>query len=167
MSVTVDFKVEAGEVYRRLDIMDTGFSSTAWAAWLSGVMGPFLQERAEMRFANEGDDAVGMWQSLKPSTIRIRAQQGFPPGPINHRTGELERLLTEDPVVAAPIGPVAELAFPAMPGGELKEKLKTAQQGKAHPKTPPRPVVGLSGIDLMFMLSAMSVYANKVTGFSL
>lgn len=164
--VSLDYKIEQETVYALLDRVDIGFSSKAWAAFLVATMAPHLQQRASARFAGHGDDVVGQWAPLKASTERFRTQQGFPAArPINHRTGELERLLTQGMnFISAPVGPVAELTFPNLPSGELRDKLETAQKGKAKPSTVPRPVIGLGHTDLMFLLAAMGVYARKVTG---
>jgi phage gpG-like protein len=37
---------------------------------------------------------AGMWAPLRPSTIRDRMRRGYGPGPILHRTGEMEASLT-------------------------------------------------------------------------
>lgn len=165
MSVQVDIQVDQRSVYELLDRMDTGFSATAWAGFLVSTVGPYLAERAEMRFAKEGDDVSGKWAPLKESTKALRLEQGFPEGPINHRTGEMERYITGGFGAAIPLGPVALLTFPnpASPmNAELQEKVKTAQTGKTKPSTVPRPVLGLNATDAMFVVAAMSFYAREV-----
>jgi hypothetical protein len=50
--------------------------------------------------------------------------------------------------------------FPA-PGaatGELAEKIKTAQQGKASPSTVPRPVIGMNNVDEAFITTDLEAF---------
>lgn len=164
--MTVDFKVNNESVEDRLRRMDTGFSAAAWSVFLYGVVGPYLRERAEARFAAEGDDVSGKWLPHHPTTRHFRQSQGYPEGPINHRTGEMERWITQGQGAAIPVGPAALLTFPdpALPmDADLVEKVRTAQGGKAQPKTPARPVLGINGQDAIHIVAAMSFYANSVT----
>jgi hypothetical protein len=164
--LSVDFRVQSENVEERLQRMETGFSASAWAAFLFGVVGPYLQQRAEQRFQTQGDEAVGgKWLPHHPATAHFRTSQGFPEGPINHRTGELERYITGGQGAAIPVGPTALLTFPDPSiglGEDLYEKLRTAQKGKPKPKTPPRPVLGLGGQDAIFVVASMAFYAQKV-----
>ena len=165
MSVKIDILVDTTSVHEVLDRMDTGFSATAWATFLQVMVGPYLAERAHMRFAKEGDDVSGKWAPLKEATKAIRLEQGFPEGPINHRTGEMERYITGGYGAALPLGPVAVLTFPnpADPlTPELRKKIETAQKGKNSPSTVPRPVLGLNAVDAMHVVAAMSFYAREV-----
>lgn len=144
-------------VQRMLEVLDTALNPVAIAAFLGAAVGPYLEKRAEARFADEGDDAVGQWAPLKEVTVGIREAQGYGAGPINHRSGELEEYITGSgsAIVAHSWG--ASLTFPgASPVGELEEKVRTAQQGKDYPATVPRPVLGISETDLVYVLTALA-----------
>lgn len=146
-------------VEQMLLALDTALNPEAIALFLGAEVGPWLEQRARARFANEGDDAVGKWAPLKQSTVDIRQSQGYGAGPINYRTGELEEFITGsgNSVIPTPWG--AELTFPgASPIGEMEEKVSTAQQGKGYPSTVPRPVLGLSETDLVFVLTALAFH---------
>lgn len=146
-------------VERMLEVLDTALNPFAIAEFLGVVVGPYLKERARARFASEGDDVVGKWAPLKDSTITIRESQGYGPGPINSRTGELEEFITGpgNSVQVHPWG--ATLTFPGTsPIGEMEEKLRTAQQGKDYPSTVPRPVLGVNEADLVFVLTALATH---------
>lgn len=135
--------------------------------FLDKSVGPWLKGRAQDRFANEGDDAVGAWAPLEAATHSIRRSRGFPgEHPINHRTGELERHIVGSgwSIVSSPM--LAELEFPgSVPTGKLHDKVKTAQEGSSSPLTPPRPVVGVNEADLAFVLGAMATYLTIASRF--
>jgi hypothetical protein len=119
------------------------------AAWLRGPMLEFIQERAEERFLMEGNDD-GPWKELKQATLDIRMSLGFPPGPINYRTGELERFITGQGSNISPAGDAVVMTYPSFtPTGEMGEKVATAQ-GFEAPKIPARQVLGLGELDVAF-----------------
>lgn len=136
-------------------------SPAGMAMYLTQIMDPFLRERARERFANEGDNAVGPWLALKDATQRIRESQGFgPSGPINRRTGALERYILGTPGSFASEGIASTLTFPGRPpsGAYLETKVLTAQEGKARPRTPRRPVLGVGATDMAFFQTSLSIY---------
>jgi hypothetical protein len=163
MTVSVDIAVDNSSVLAKLQKMDTGFSATAWSGFLGTTVGPYLRQRMRGRFSQEGDDVSGPWAPLRESTKRIRVTQGYSEGPINHRSGEMEDFLVNNNGLFMPMGPIAVLTYPSDPPGiELKKKIKTAQQGQASPKTVARPVIGLNQNDAIFIIAAMSFYAQQV-----
>jgi len=146
--------------------LDTSLSGPGLVAFLNGKVGPWLHERAEARFRNEGDDVTGPWAPLKPATQRIRASKGFPPAhPINIRTGEMERYILGGTFQAAIPGQGgAVLSFPGSGQGgskELREKMRTAQQGKTQPNTVARPVLGMNEKDLEFVLFELASHIQR------
>ena len=158
----VQFEVMDEDVIVALYALLSATSSVSMALFLEGVMEEHFEQRAQARFASEGDQASGQWEELLfPETHDFRVEQGFPPAhPINRRTGELFRWVTQGGGDVAPFGgssvPGAILSWPKMPNDpETREKLHTAQAGKSDPYTPPRPVVAMDQIDLAFALSAL------------
>ena len=151
-----------------LQRMETGFSTLGMAAFLGTTVGPWLQQRAKQRFKNEGDDVSGKWAPLKGATEQIRRQGPWAVGaahPINVRTHEMENYVTGSKGDAIPVGSIAQLTFPDPnrgSGKELREKMKTAQQGKKKPSTVSRPVIGLGTQDLTFTVAALALYAKKI-----
>lgn len=138
----------------------TGLVSTpGLVAFLNFYMGPQLQKRARERFANEGDDAVGKWLPLASVTTEsFRPQQGYAPGPINHRSGELEAWVTNSGWDTIPTGGGATMLFPGRnPTGELAKKVTTAQSGSTDPYTPARPVLAVSTRDLAIFAAGFAV----------
>lgn len=144
-------------------------SPTGIAGFLGGPVHQNLQRRASRRFKAEGGSEVGgSWAPLRPSTMEIRQNMGFPPsGPINRRTGRLEEYITGTPpnISVGPWG--GGLLFP---GGrmdrEILEKVGTAQAGKSDPSTPARPVLGMNHEDMAQTLTALGywIYSGGVTG---
>lgn len=127
--------------------------------FLHSTMGPYLRGRARDRFAKEGDDAVGKWQPLAPSTVTIREESGFGgPHPINRRTGELENWVVDGGWNSYPTGFGASLQYPKRrPSGELAKKVTVAQKGqKLKPVTPARPVLGVGETDIIFFQAALA-----------
>lgn len=153
-------------VQRVLRGMDTAMNPVALAGFMGAVVDPYLMNRARDRFRNEGDDVVGRWVPHAPATAIIRAGQGFPSGPINHRTGELERFITQrGSVTATALGAV--LVTPGVkPSGKLKKKVQTAQSGspggKGQRPTPARPVMGLNWNDMGFLVGALAFHIQGV-----
>lgn len=106
---------------------------------------PYIQNRTEMRFRNEGDRTVGKWAPLKPFTQKMRKEGGHSPKhPINRRTDELYDWATQGQLArtVATSDATAILMYPSKsPTGDLLKKVKTAQQGQARPLTPARPIL--------------------------
>lgn len=112
---------------------------------------PFVRDRINRRFADEGDDVVGRWAPLRPSTENIRRRQGFGARhPINVRTGRLFRFVKTSRVNGT------TLTMPGLrPDPILRSKLTVAQIGGYPPigrmgrpaPAPPRPVLGLNDND--------------------
>lgn len=121
---------------------------------------PILEERAERRFASEGDEMTGKWSPLTPFTQEMRAQGGFgPAGPINVRTGAMKRHILQREPEAIPMPTGGTLYFPKRGGaGKTLQKMRTAQQGEKKSGTPPRPVVGVSVRDMELILVALAAH---------
>jgi phage gpG-like protein len=117
-----------------------------------------LRERAEERFAQEGDDVSGPWRQLTYATGRIRSFKGFQPfTPINVRTGALKRFVLGSFTVKQQSRGVT-LMMPGPANGDLMSKFRTAQQGSSKTSrpsrsagpnrpTPARPVLGMNERD--------------------
>lgn len=138
----------ASPAIKGLDQLNLILSPGSIAGFLKNFVVGYLQKQAVERFDLEGDEASGKWVPLKESTIRIRAEKGFPGGPINVRTGELREFVTSNPgSIGVDIG--ATLEWPTgLPGGDLMYKYRVAQTGTASGKVPARPVVGMSFKDM-------------------
>lgn len=152
MVADVDVIIFTDDVTMTLGKIADLLSPLGMIPFMETVMGPYLSRRAKGRFASEGDDAVGAWQPLRSSTIAIRESLGFPAGPINRRTGELEEWVVNGGQDAYPVGPDTTMAFPGRkPAGELLKKVQTAQHGDPLTRTVPRPVLAVSETDLIFL----------------
>lgn len=140
--------------------LETALAPPGLATWLEYGVEPIIQLRAKERFDTEGDDVTGQWLPLKPYTQMVRAQSGFPPDhPINVRTGELERYITQSDgdVQMYPGG--ASMNYPGTnPTGTLADKVSTAQVGSADGRTPARPVLGLNIHDLEAVLFSLASF---------
>lgn len=121
----------------------------------------YLRKRAVERFDDEGDDASGKWTPLAEATVGIRESEGYPGAhPINKRTGELERYITSGGWPAFRQTPqMASLTWPGRePSGELGRKFRTAQSGRAFPRTPARPVLAINERDTYTMLGMLALW---------
>lgn len=159
----IQFIVQAEQVERAYAEMALKVSPVGMAGYLQAFVDPWIRERAEARFSDEGDDVVGKWAPLQEVTANFRAQAGYGAyHPINERTGELRDYITNSPnnVNIHPAG--ATLQMPGQPPtGELEAKVKRAQKGSQSPNTPARPVMGMNEGDLAFVLTSMSAWFNK------
>lgn len=165
--IDIDLIGDVKYVTKMIDHLDQKLGPQGLTAFLSMTVYPYLLNRAKERFQDEGDDAVGKWAPLAPATEVIRQSMGFGGAhPINVRTGELERYITQGSVSSSvqASGLGAFLQHPANPpsGKKLKSKLKTAQQGDPAfgRGVPARPVLGMNETDLGFIMAAMAFYVS-------
>jgi hypothetical protein len=142
--------------------LEEAFTPQVLASFLGAEVGPFLRERAQARFAAEGDSASGKWAPLKPVTVDIRLSMNYGgEHPINRRTGELENWVVGSGWNAYPMGGGAALQFPGnTPSGELVDKVQTAQKGRANPNTQPRPILAIDETDV---LQVTTLLATMIT----
>ena len=160
------------QVRAMLDQIELALLPGSLVAFLEGDVQDYLAEQIEWRFAFEGDRASGDWDRLSEATVHIREQAGFMgDSPINERTGELLRYLTEHYDGRAIVGG-AELQIPGDVSGTMEDKIRHAQVG-AQPgenplfpnsETPPRPVLALDEMDLEKVIELLSLY---IVGFVL
>lgn len=143
-----------------IEKIDLALSPVGLELFMQTIVEPWLQERAENRFNNEGDSAVGSWAPLSPATEMIRSQKGYGADhPINKRTGQLEDYITQTPARTTQLGAGASLTFPGVKAtGELENKVKVAQVGSRYPATVPRPVLGMNEDDLLFVLGGLAKF---------
>jgi hypothetical protein len=139
---------------RVLRNLEAALSDSSIEGFLLRNTADYIHRRTRDRFTGEGDDVTGAWQPLQPATEAIRVSRGYPgPHPINVRTGDMESFLAADP---GAITGQTTWTFPA-PGaatGELAEKIKTAQQGKASPST----VIGMNNVDEAFITTDLEAF---------
>ena len=132
-------------------------SSVSLAQFLRSQAVPWFQDRADARFATEGDDAVGNWLPLKHPTQAIRRAAGYgATGPINVRTGQLEDFVTGSSGDVRSTANTASLKWPdETPQGELGRKIRTAQRGRKGANTLARPVIGMNQIDAAYLTNSL------------
>ena len=159
----IDIDIVGGRrsVEAMLDHLDSALSEIGMQIFMNGRIAPWLRERAEARFRDEGDDATGRWQALSEPTQEWRAGYGFPPShPINRRTGQLEDYITSAPSRVVTARGFADLTWPASPPSNpiTAKKLRTAQTGADRPRTNARPVVALGEADLVHTLTQLAFH---------
>lgn len=145
----IEVDLESGNAQQNLKLL-TDRTGPGLSGFMNTELVQYIQGRARDRFANEGDDAVGAWAPLQPSTEVRRAAKGYPPShPINVRSGDLRSYIVGDRGNVSGGADFWELTWPnTPPSQDLLEKTQTAQLGSAFPNTVARPVVGLSPKDL-------------------
>lgn len=158
MIADLDINIITRDVEETLARLATALSPLGMIPFMEMVIAPQLSRRAKGRFAGEGDAAVGgKWAPLRPATVVMRTQQGYGPGPINRRTGELENWVTNGGQDAFPVGPDTTMQFPGKPiSGELERKVQRAQQGDGG-RTVPRPVLAVDESDLVFLQTQLAL----------
>lgn len=157
MIADLDVFVVTADVERTLGKIADALSPLGMIPFMETVIAPQLSRRAKARFAGEGDGAVGgKWTPLRSATIAMRQELGFPAGPINRRTGELENWVVNGGQDAYPVGPDATMQFPGKPiSGELSKKVQRAQRGDK--RTVPRPVLAVDEADLVFLQTQLAM----------
>lgn len=163
------------DVLAMLGALDSCFSVQGMTDFMFSDAAPWLRERAQRRFENEGDDAVGMWAPLKPVTQDIRRwgiQAGHwsgiaPDHPINQRSHAMYDYIVRGrgEMVFSP----GRSAF-YFPGRSaptklgMDKKVRRAQLGDGG-KTPKRPVLGIGQVDAMEIITQLSYFVvNRVSG---
>lgn len=144
------FDIDARQALAVVTELEAKLQPAALGVFLQGGVTEYLQERARNRFGSEGDDVVGKWAPLKQSTISRRLSAGFPAGPINKRTGELEQYVTNSPSLMLFDADSATMVNPSnepQAGTALWQKVTTAQAGRQQPNTVARPVLGMNEKD--------------------
>lgn len=165
-SISVSITGDSTEVDRLITRMEYLLGPIGMTYFLAGQVTPYLKARARNRFASEGDEMSGPWAPLSPVTASIRSALGYPSDhPINHRSGALERWVTDSApsVLVSPV--LATLTYPGSPPtGKLNEKVVTAQTGRSVKarSTVPRPVLGLDGTDYVAILAMLALSVETV-----
>lgn len=141
----------------------TRLSSDNVAQFMKTDVQSWLQHRADLRFALQGDDASGAWLPLQPATQSIRSAMGYgSTGPINVRTGEMKDFILSSSPDVTQTGDGAELIFPERSiTPAVAEKMTTAQIGRSSPATQPRPVVVLNQTDETQIVQKLSDYLTE------
>lgn len=145
--MSIDIDVDIADVKHMLAQVRRRYTHEGLRGFLEGDVVPYIEGTIEHRFENEGDTLTRAWKPLKDKTNEWRRKYGFPEAhPINVRTGELFDYVMSSKVTVAT--GIAQVSFPAYEaGGNLATKFMTAQQGKAKPRTPKRPVLAFGKRD--------------------
>lgn len=161
----LDFELVGNErgVQEMLNSIDSALSPVGLATFLYGAVGPWVKQRAADRFTSEGDDVSGKWAPLAQTTVEIRETYGFEGArPINKRTGELEAYITQGEVGVTTAPGMGVLKYPKNPPStkSLRQKVKTAQQGRTSPSTVARPILGLGERDLAQVVTMLAFHVQ-------
>lgn len=152
-----------GDVAEKLSKLSQGMSTPALTAGLMHVHQHFV-EKTEKMFDKEVDPYGDPWTPLSEATREIRVNLGFPPGPINTRSGRLrDYLVSSRPDILGHSDGVLSYAFPSRgwPDSDLITRMK---QANGAMKGPARPVVGMSAGDIAYVLSTLgaTVYLGRM-----
>jgi hypothetical protein len=159
----VDIDVFDADVANMVDRVMGALSPMGLDRFLSGDAHDYFAEEIEMRFAWEGDAASGDWDRLTDATQNIRQHAGFPPdGPINERTGDMLRYLTQHLDVTQ-LMDGAVMQIPGDASGEMERKIRHAQVGAKigenplfpNSSTPARPVLAIDEDDVVVVLAML------------
>ena len=153
----IDLAVELDDAALQVSLnrAELAISGPSLSAFFKNGGVQILQERAQNRFASEGDEASGNWAQLKYITRIIRLYQGFPPEhPINRRTGALQNFVVTNRGEHAATDITAQMSWPTGESGRIAKKYRGAQKGEGT--APPRPVAATSGTDLQLLLSGVA-----------
>lgn len=160
---SIDVDVFTADIDRMVDTAAMGLSPQGLDQFLSTDAHDFFADEILMRFAYEGDAASGDWERLTDATQNIRSHAGYPAdGPINERSGDLLRFLTQNlDVTQLPDGAVMQI--PGDASGEMERKIRHAQVGAKvgenplfpNSSTPARPVLAVDEDDLLMVLTLL------------
>lgn len=156
-------RYQAKQVIAALGRLEFALSGPGLAQAIQMIMTTPARESTMARFADEGDASSGKWLPLTQRTIDIRQSEGFGPGPINVRTGEMRAWATGGDVGVKAQGPAfAHLTYPhSPPGGELERKVSVAQSGDGD-RTPARPILSWTDSDLEALMIGLAGWIEGV-----
>ena len=161
MALTSGMKT-TGNVGEALTQLNQGLGTPSLMAAMVHIHGHFV-EKTEKMFDKEVDPNGDPWTPLSEATREIRVNLGFPPGPINTRSGRLrDYLVSSRPDILGHSDGVISYAFPSRgwPDSDLITRMKQAN-GKL--RGPARSVVGMSAGDVAYVLSTLgaTVYLGR------
>lgn len=168
MNVEVDAK-DMATIERRFNTVLKKIDHNGLRTLLWRDVQPIMRERTLARFDKQGDGASGKWKKLRPATVKFRRyyalRDALPIGgerPINVRTGELRRYVTETFDIDSGGEMAAQLTVPAKgrAGKWLDVKFRTSQKGYGH--TPKRPVLALNRIDQRLVEKAADQWFTRI-----
>lgn len=141
------------------DNLEAILSDTSLERFLHRNTADYLKARLDDRFAAGGDDVVGIWAQLQPSTQAIRAAAGYgASSPINIRTGQMQAYLEGAAGIISGSGDM-DWTFPGTGmSSDIEDKLLTAQGGSMNPPTVARPVLGMNRIDLEYLTDEFGMF---------
>ena len=156
-------ETESDEAQKVLDTLEKRMNPVGLSLFLTTVVDPWIRQRIEQRFDEEGDSMSGDWDPLAISTQQIRASYGYPPDhPINVRTGKMRSFLVGTKSDVKPSGIGATLQHPPpVADAVTAKKIATAQGGSSQPPTPARPVIGVDENDLVFVTSSLAAWLTQ------
>lgn len=168
--IDIDLIGNTSQVERMLVFLESRMTTASLMRFLEVRIKPYLKERVDKRFKNEGDDVSGKWAPLAVPTRNIREWGNpqlwdvGPDHPINQRTHEMYNYLVNGTWQTMPIGATGVvLTSPKDQQNkrEMRDKLRRAQRGDT--RTPARPVLGLNEADLTFFLAQLAFHIRDET----
>lgn len=149
VDLAFDVWTEPQEILGRIA---TFLSPLSMEGFLDGPVDAHFHDLIADAFDDEGGRG-GPWEPLEAVTIEIRTSQGYPPGPINDRSGDMKAWLEGGGQFTFRNGnPSLNVVDESAGTGLRREKLKVAQQGKKpgmRGETPPRPVLDYDESDVV------------------
>ncbi len=162
--ITVSIITDAADALLQFERLDLLLGPASLGLFLAETVDPYLRQRVQNRFAEEGDDVTGKWAPLKYPTTLIRQSLGYGPAhPINRRTDDLYNYVTQTKGGVALTAMGATLNAPGvMPSSnELRFKVATAQSGRNYPPTVARPVLGINETDHVAVQESLLKYITE------
>lgn len=163
--IDLDVVVNDKKVNSDLARMEYALSGPVLSVLLDTGVTPIMWADAERRFATEGASDGDPWVPLKDSTLRIRAERGFPypTFPINVRTGRLREFVTTAGADTMVVGDYVQSTWPGERPmtGDLMYAYATAQAGSTRWRTPPRPVVRLSPEAIVSIYTLLASHVGR------
>ena len=173
--VKVDVIVDDAATEALIRRVEARLTGNNLEVFLRGPAHEYFSQEIAWDFEGGGKGAGGgKWEGLHDATQDIRQALGYnPTSPVNVRTGEMERVLTEEADFFSGMDE-ATMILPGSAGGAnraISEKIKTAQEGKPSGNalglgpTLPRPVLGISAWNAEQVLTALNVWMmNDIAG---
>jgi len=159
-------KSDQAKFDRMMTTLMDGLSAQGMDKVLRVDVHPIMRARISDRFEQEGDTTVGTWADITDVTKDIRADLGFPEGPINHRTGQLRRWVETSYQMNRTGANVVEMAMPGpFTNPTLEKKFRKAQQGKAPGSkivTVPRPVLAIGQAENDMVTDRLKYHIDRV-----
>lgn len=143
------------ELKFRLQSLNASLSTPGLYATMNSIH-QYFQQKSQDMFDTESGPNGDPWEPLKRTTIEMRRSLGFGARPINVRTAKMKNYFVRSRIdIIGHSDGVISYAFPQRAWPDKEMRIRLNQAAGLYRGGPARPVVGMNGVDVAFVLGTM------------